>query len=155
MSTRPSLATALFDAGGLGGDHRRLGVRRSIAAQVQVQCHQHTHPGLLLRLALEQLGVHRQLSLKYPQVRLEFHKWPKAETVLHLLLWKYRLRMRTFVELERIIWRTSKVFVFATRTIRCWPPSPRQHLALSRSLHFRSSGWRCRQTIRHYNVDVA
>jgi hypothetical protein len=27
-------------------------------------------------------------------------------------LWKYRLKMRTFVELERIIWRTSKVFVF-------------------------------------------
>ena len=30
----------------------------------------------------------------------------------HLWLWKYRLRMRTMVELERIIWRTSKVFVF-------------------------------------------
>jgi hypothetical protein len=28
------------------------------------------------------------------------------------VLWKYRLKMRTFVELERIIWRTSKVFVF-------------------------------------------
>ena len=32
--------------------------------------------------------------------------------IQHLLLWKYRLKMRTFVELERIIWRTSKVFVF-------------------------------------------
>ena len=30
----------------------------------------------------------------------------------HLWLWKYRLRMRTMVELERIIWRTSKTFVF-------------------------------------------
>jgi SAM-dependent methyltransferase len=30
----------------------------------------------------------------------------------HLALWKYRLRMRTMVELERIIWRTSKDFVF-------------------------------------------
>ena len=29
-----------------------------------------------------------------------------------MLLWKYQLKMRTFVELERIIWRTSKVFVF-------------------------------------------
>jgi hypothetical protein len=29
-----------------------------------------------------------------------------------MLLWKYRLKMRTFVELESIIWRTSKVFVF-------------------------------------------
>ena len=32
--------------------------------------------------------------------------------VQHLWLWKYRLRMRTMVELERIIWRTSKIFVF-------------------------------------------
>ncbi len=30
----------------------------------------------------------------------------------HLMLWKYRLRMRTMVELEKIIWRTGKVFVF-------------------------------------------
>ena len=30
----------------------------------------------------------------------------------HLYLWKYHLRMRTMVELEKIIWRTSKVFVF-------------------------------------------
>ncbi len=29
-----------------------------------------------------------------------------------MLLWKYRLKMRTFVELERIIWHTSKGFVF-------------------------------------------
>jgi hypothetical protein len=32
--------------------------------------------------------------------------------IQHLLLWKFRLRMRTMVELERIIWRTSKAFVF-------------------------------------------
>ena len=32
--------------------------------------------------------------------------------IQHLLLWKFRLRMRTMVDLERIIWRTSKVFVF-------------------------------------------
>jgi SAM-dependent methyltransferase len=32
--------------------------------------------------------------------------------IQHLFLWKYRLRMRTMVELEQIIWRTSKVFVF-------------------------------------------
>jgi len=30
----------------------------------------------------------------------------------HLFLWKFRLRMRSMVELEKIIWRTSKVFVF-------------------------------------------
>jgi SAM-dependent methyltransferase len=32
--------------------------------------------------------------------------------IQHALLWKFRLRMRTFVGLERIIWRTSKAFVF-------------------------------------------
>jgi SAM-dependent methyltransferase len=32
--------------------------------------------------------------------------------IQHLFLWKFRLRMRTMVGLERIIWRTSKVFVF-------------------------------------------
>jgi SAM-dependent methyltransferase len=32
--------------------------------------------------------------------------------IQHLFLWKFRLRMRTMVELERIIWRTSKIFVF-------------------------------------------
>ena len=30
--------------------------------------------------------------------------------IQHLVLWKYRLKMRTMVELEWIIWRTSKVF---------------------------------------------
>jgi cyclopropane fatty-acyl-phospholipid synthase-like methyltransferase len=30
----------------------------------------------------------------------------------HAFLWKFRLRMRTFVGLERIIWNTSKAFVF-------------------------------------------
>ena len=30
----------------------------------------------------------------------------------HAILWKYRLRMRTFVGLGRIIWNTSKAFVF-------------------------------------------
>jgi SAM-dependent methyltransferase len=45
--------------------------------------------------------------------RLPFWAWGLTWNFLqHLLLWKYRLKMRTFVELERIIWRTSKVFVF-------------------------------------------
>ena len=30
----------------------------------------------------------------------------------HLYLWKFKLRMRTMVDLEKIIWRTSKTFVF-------------------------------------------
>ena len=32
--------------------------------------------------------------------------------IQHAYLWKFRLRMRTFVGLERIIWNTSKAFVF-------------------------------------------
>ena len=45
--------------------------------------------------------------------RLPFWAWGLTwNFIQHLILWKYRLKMRTFVELERIIWRTSKVFVF-------------------------------------------
>jgi len=45
--------------------------------------------------------------------RLPFWAWGLTwNFIQHMLLWKYRLKMRTFVELERIIWRTGKVFVF-------------------------------------------
>ncbi|WP_375776026.1 SAM-dependent methyltransferase [Bradyrhizobium sp. ma5] len=45
--------------------------------------------------------------------RLPFWAWGLTwNFIQHLLLWKYRLKMRTFVDLEKIIWRTSKVFVF-------------------------------------------
>ena len=45
--------------------------------------------------------------------RLPFWAWGLTwNFIQHLVLWKYRLKMRTFVELEWIIWRTSKVFVF-------------------------------------------
>lgn len=45
--------------------------------------------------------------------RLPFWAWGLTwNFIQHLVLWKYRLKMRTFVELEKIIWRTSKVFVF-------------------------------------------
>jgi SAM-dependent methyltransferase len=45
--------------------------------------------------------------------RLPFWAWGLTwNFIQHMLLWKYKLKMRTFVELERIIWRTSKVFVF-------------------------------------------
>lgn len=45
--------------------------------------------------------------------RLPFWTWGLTwNFIQHLLLWKYRLKMRTFVDLEKIIWRTSKVFVF-------------------------------------------
>jgi len=45
--------------------------------------------------------------------QLPFWAWGLTlNFIQHLLLWKFRLRMRTMVDLERIIWRTSKVFVF-------------------------------------------
>jgi SAM-dependent methyltransferase len=45
--------------------------------------------------------------------RLPFWAWGLTWNFIdHMLLWKYRLKMRTFVELERIIGRTSKTFVF-------------------------------------------
>jgi SAM-dependent methyltransferase len=50
-------------------------------------------------------------SIRYCQ--LPFWAWGlTCNFIQHLLLWKFRLRMRTMVDLERIIWRTSKVFVF-------------------------------------------
>jgi cyclopropane fatty-acyl-phospholipid synthase-like methyltransferase len=49
--------------------------------------------------------------IRYRQ--LPFWAWGFTWNYLQLmLLWKYRLKMRTFAELERIIWRSSKVFVY-------------------------------------------
>ena len=59
--------------------------------------------------------------------RLPFWAWGLTwNFIQHLLLWKYRLKMRTFVELERIIWRTSKVFVFGNpySTVLAMKPEP-------------------------------
>ena len=59
--------------------------------------------------------------------RLPFWAWGLTwNFIQHLLLWKYRLKMRTFVELERIIWRTSKVFVFGNpyNTVLAMKPKP-------------------------------
>jgi SAM-dependent methyltransferase len=50
-------------------------------------------------------------SIRYR--RLPFWAWGLTWNFLqHAALWRYRLKMRTFVELESIIWRTSKRFVF-------------------------------------------
>jgi SAM-dependent methyltransferase len=50
--------------------------------------------------------------IRYRQV--PFLAWGVTWNYLGLmLLWKYRLKMQTFIDLERIIWRTSKVFVFS------------------------------------------
>ena len=44
---------------------------------------------------------------------LPFWAWGLTRNFIqHLLLWKFRLKMRTMVDMEKIIWRTSKVFVF-------------------------------------------
>ncbi|MGH9577546.1 MAG: SAM-dependent methyltransferase [Terriglobales bacterium] len=62
----------------------------------------------LLVFKMRQTGFDR---IRYRQ--LPFWAWGMTwNFIQHLLLWKFRLRMRTMVELERIIWRTSKVFVF-------------------------------------------
>ncbi len=62
----------------------------------------------LLVYKMRQLGFE---PIRYR--RLPFWAWGLTwNFIQHLMLWKYRLKMRTFVELERIIWRTSKVFVF-------------------------------------------
>jgi SAM-dependent methyltransferase len=62
----------------------------------------------VLVFKLRRLGFH---PIRYRH--LPFWAWGLTwNFIQHLFLWKFRLRMRTMVELERIIWRTSKVFVF-------------------------------------------
>jgi len=62
----------------------------------------------LLAYKLRRLGFD---PIKYQ--RLQFWAWGLTwNFIQHMLLWKYRLKMRTFIELEWIIWRTSKSFVF-------------------------------------------
>jgi len=62
----------------------------------------------LLVFKMRRLGFD---PIRYRQ--LPFWAWGMTwNFIQHLLLWKFRLRMRTMVGLERIICRTSKVFVF-------------------------------------------
>ena len=62
----------------------------------------------ILVFKLRRLGFH---PIRYRH--LPFWAWGLTWNFLqHLFLWKFRLKMRTMVELERIIWRTSKAFVF-------------------------------------------
>jgi cyclopropane fatty-acyl-phospholipid synthase-like methyltransferase len=60
--------------------------------------------------------VHKTRELGFNPIhyrRLPFWAWGLTwNFIQRLLLWKFRLKMRTFIELESIIWRTSKVFVF-------------------------------------------
>jgi SAM-dependent methyltransferase len=68
--------------------------------------------------------------------RLPFWAWGLTwNFIQHLILWKYRLKMRTFVELEKIIWRTSKVFVFGNpyNTVLATKPESASHAQVSDS----------------------
>jgi cyclopropane fatty-acyl-phospholipid synthase-like methyltransferase len=62
------------------------------------------------------LLVYKMRRIGFDPIRyrqLPFWAWGLTwNYIQHMLLWKYRLKMRTFAELERIIWRTSKVFVY-------------------------------------------
>jgi cyclopropane fatty-acyl-phospholipid synthase-like methyltransferase len=50
-------------------------------------------------------------SIRYRQV--PFLAWGFTWNYLQLMwLWKFKLKMQTFVDLEKIIWRTSKAFVY-------------------------------------------
>ena len=55
--------------------------------------------------------------------------------IQHLFLWKFRLRMRTMVELERIIWRTSKIFVFGNGYNIVFATKPSQQSCPCSNLH--------------------
>jgi SAM-dependent methyltransferase len=74
--------------------------------------------------------VHKTRRLGFGPIRyrrLPFWAWGLTwNFIQHMLLWKYRLKMRTFVELEWIIWRTGKVFVFGnpyTTVLAYKPPT--------------------------------
>jgi SAM-dependent methyltransferase len=86
--------------------------------------------------------VHKMRRLGFSPIRyrrLPFWAWGLTwNFIQHLVLWKYRLRMRTFVELERIIWRTSKVFVFGNpyNTVLATKPEAASGQALASSEAF-------------------
>ncbi|QOZ23359.1 cyclopropane-fatty-acyl-phospholipid synthase family protein [Bradyrhizobium sp. CCBAU 51753] len=81
------------------------------------------------------LLVHKLRPLGFSPIRyrrLPFWAWGLTwNFIQHLLLWKFRLKMRTFVELERIIWRTSKTFVFGNpySTVLATKPKTRREPA--------------------------
>jgi cyclopropane fatty-acyl-phospholipid synthase-like methyltransferase len=62
------------------------------------------------------LLVHKMREAGFGTIRyrkVPFLAWGLTWNFLQLLwLWKFTLKMQTFVDLEKIIWRTSKAFVF-------------------------------------------
>ena len=62
--------------------------------------------------AIDSCAGSASIPIRYRQSS-PFWAWGLTWNFLQrLFLWKYRLRMRTMVDLEKIIWRTSKAFVF-------------------------------------------
>jgi len=91
----------------------------------------------LLVYKLRQLGFD---PIRYR--RLPFCAWGLTwNFIQHMVLWRYRLKMRTFVELESIIWRTSKAFVFgnAYNTVLATRPTASSAKLGEFSLAFRPS----------------
>lgn len=85
-------------------------------------------------------------SIRYRH--LPFWAWGLTwNFIQHLFLWKFRLRMRTMVGLERIIWRTSKVFVFGNGyniVLAIKPAAVSSSVALEDAANARRSGARKR-----------
>ena len=75
-------------------------------------------------------------SIRYRQ--LPFWTWGLTwNFVQHVLLWKFRLKMRTMMDMERIIWRTSKAFVFgnAYNTVLAVKEEDRDEIRLGAGLN--------------------
>ena len=65
-------------------------------------------------------------SIRYRQ--LPFWSWGLTwNFIQHVVLWKFRLKMRTMVDMERIIWRTSKAFVFGNAYNTVLAVKPGEH----------------------------
>jgi SAM-dependent methyltransferase len=81
--------------------------------------------------------------------RLPFCTWGLTwNFIQHLLLWKFKLRMRIFVDLEKIIWRTSKVFVLGNPYNVVIASKPIAHA--SATLGHEANGFSCQQeAFRH------
>jgi SAM-dependent methyltransferase len=89
----------------------------------------------LLVYKMRQLGFD---SIRYR--RLPFWAWGLTwNFIQHMVLWRYRLKMRTFVELESIIWRTSKGFVFGNAYNMVLATKPTASSAKFGGVSFRSS----------------
>ena len=89
---------------GLLSPRKGFSERHRVLRELALQFSRRQHPGVQVtaaRICPDTLSASAVLGLG-----------PNLEFFQHLFLWKFRLKMRTMVDLEKIIWRTSKVFVF-------------------------------------------